>query len=277
MHTLIRKGLLPVAAALITSLTILGPLGGLPAAAQTAPGAISLQRAETIARLRTYIPAGFTLSSTSYNAAQTGQPAQYNLNYVKNGAQQNQSFGIGVSVDATTGMILNYYRQPAVNAFHFPASVSAVQAKALAATWVRRLYGAYSKQVVSAVALALLVTLMGTAYPDVATFPAGEQAANFIPLGVAAYFGILSGVGAIALFGGAVYSWIKSRKSYNLWIALGALIFSVGGVVGSAVGVYQLFYVFQAVGSIVLYRGIALTFPHLVRRGSGVVRRQRPQ
>ncbi|MHB1702496.1 MAG: YcdB/YcdC domain-containing protein, partial [Acidobacteriaceae bacterium] len=147
MHTLIRRGLLPVAAALITSLTILGPLGGLPAAAQTAPGAISLQQAETITRLRTYIPAGFTLSSTSYNAAQTGQPAQYNLNYVKNGAQQDQSFGIGVSVDATTGMILNYYRQPAVNAFHFPASVSAIQAKALAATWVRRLYGTYSKQV----------------------------------------------------------------------------------------------------------------------------------
>ena len=125
--------------------------------------------------------------------------------------------------------------------------------------------------VMSAIAAALLVTLIGAAYPDVATFPAGEQAANFIPLGVAAYFGILSGVGAIALFGGAVYSWIKTRKAYNLWIALGALIFSVGGVVGSAVGVYQLFYVFQAVGSLVLYRGIVLTFPHLVRHGRGVV------
>ena len=147
MHTPIRRALLPVAAALITGFTVVGPLGGLPAAAQTAPGAISLQQAEAIARSRTYIPAGFTLSSTSYNAAQTGQHAQYNLNYAKNGAQPNQPLSIGVSVDATTGMILNYYRQSTMGAFHFPAPVSAVQARALAAAWARRLYGAYSTQV----------------------------------------------------------------------------------------------------------------------------------
>ncbi|MHB1629877.1 MAG: hypothetical protein ACYCVB_16170 [Bacilli bacterium] len=125
--------------------------------------------------------------------------------------------------------------------------------------------------VMSAIAAVLLVTLVSTAYPGVAKFPAGEQAADFIPAGVAAYFGILSGVGALALFGGASYSWIKTRQSYNLWIALGALIFSIGGAVGSAVGIYQLFYVFQAVGSLVLYRGIVLTFPHKIRIGHGAV------
>ena len=123
--------------------------------------------------------------------------------------------------------------------------------------------------VMSAVAAALLVTLASTAYPDVTKFSAGEQAAAFIPVGVAAYFGILSGVGALALFGGAIYSWIKSRQSYNLWIALGALIFSVGGAVGNAVGIYQLFYVFQAAGSLVLYYGIVQTFSRKVRADNG--------
>lgn len=110
------------------------------------------------------------------------------------------------------------------------------------------------------VALAMCYSLAVTPVQAIASIPAGENAQNFVPGGIGAYFGILSGIGALVLFGGAIYSWFRTKKSYNLWIAIGALIFSVGGVVGKYLGVFQLFYVFQAFGSIVLYYGIFASF-----------------
>ncbi len=90
--------------------------------------------------------------------------------------------------------------------------------------------------------------------------PAGEQAQGFVPEGIGIYFALLSGIGAMALFLGALYSWYRSRLSYNLWIALGALVFSMGGAIGKYLGIYQLFYLFQAIGSVVLYYGIVASF-----------------
>ena len=106
------------------------------------------------------------------------------------------------------------------------------------------------------VALAMAVTLVLTPIPDIVRLPPGEKAQGFVPQAVALYFALLSGIGAVAVFGGAVYSFFRTRRAYNLWIALGVLIFSVGGTVGDAVGIYQLFYAFQAAGSVVLYSGI---------------------
>lgn len=106
------------------------------------------------------------------------------------------------------------------------------------------------------VAMAMCYSLAIIPVEGISTIPAGEKAQGFVPNGIGVYFGILSGIGAIALFVGALYSWYRSKKSYNLWIAMGALVFSIGGVVGKYLGVYQLFYVFQAVGSVILYYGI---------------------
>lgn len=106
------------------------------------------------------------------------------------------------------------------------------------------------------VAMAMCYSLAIIPVEGISTIPAGEKAQGFVPNGIDVYFGILSGIGAIALFVGALYSWYRSKKSYNLWIAMGALVFSIGGVVGKYIGVYQLFYVFQAVGSVILYYGI---------------------
>lgn len=118
----------------------------------------------------------------------------------------------------------------------------------------------------SMVALVMVYALLMTPIPAIHTLPAGEKAQGFVPLALAAYFGILSGVGATALFVGALYSYIRTRAAYNLWIALGALLFSAGGAVGEMVGVYELFYVFQAAGSIVLYFGVVKSF---ARDGGG--------
>lgn len=150
MHRRIHRALLPVAAALLTTLTVLGPVGGWPAAAKTDPGAITLKRAELIAKTLTYIPLGFEITSTNYNTAQSGQPASYNLNYsltTAPGQVQANSAYLNVTVDATTGMILNYNRQPQAGIFHDPAAVSPAQAKVIAAAWVKRLYGQYASQV----------------------------------------------------------------------------------------------------------------------------------
>lgn len=114
--------------------------------------------------------------------------------------------------------------------------------------------------VMSLIAVAMLVTLMGTQFPLIDRMPPGEEAQGFVPASIAPYFGLLSGIGATALFIGALYSYWKTRLPFNLWIALGALVFSIGGAVGSMVNVYQLFYVFQAIGSVILYYGIVRSF-----------------
>ena len=110
--------------------------------------------------------------------------------------------------------------------------------------------------VMSLIALAMLVTLAVTPVAHIAAMPAGEMAQGFVPGPIAIYFALLSGIGALAVFVGAIYSFIRSKKAFNLWIALGALLFSVGGTVGNATGIYEMFYFFQALGAIVLYYGI---------------------
>ncbi len=110
--------------------------------------------------------------------------------------------------------------------------------------------------VMSLIALAMLVTLAVTPVLHLATMPAGEKAQNFVPRSVDVFFALLSGIGAIAVFAGAVYSWIRTRRAFNVWIAVGVLLFSIGGAVGKAANIYEMFYLFQALGAMVLYYGI---------------------
>lgn len=116
--------------------------------------------------------------------------------------------------------------------------------------------------VMTLIALVMAVQLAGLALPGIHSFPSGEKAQGFVPpnLVIGLSFAVLSGIGALALFVGALYSYARSRRVYNLWIALGALVFSIGGTVGNAIGVYELFYLFQAIGAIVLYYGIVLSY-----------------
>ncbi|MCY0902776.1 MAG: hypothetical protein OWU32_11420 [Firmicutes bacterium] len=139
----------PAAAALLTALSVFAPVVGASAATKTDAGTITLQQAEAIARSVTYIPPGFTLNSTNFNEDQSGQPAEYSLSYMQTTSQAQYQFNsyLNVSIDATTGMVLNYNRQTQSGSFHFPAAVSPTQAKALAWAWVKRLYGQDASQV----------------------------------------------------------------------------------------------------------------------------------
>lgn len=118
------------------------------------------------------------------------------------------------------------------------------------------------------VAVVMIYSLAVTPVPGIVSMPPGEQAQGFVPKALGVYFAILSGVGAMALFVGALYSWYRSRKNFNLWIAVGALVFSAGGAAGKYLGVFQLFYVFQAIGSILLYYGIYSSFEKPLRSNS---------
>jgi len=145
-----RPVLWPAAAALLTALSVFAPVVGASAATRTDASTITLQQAEAIARSVTYIPAGFTLNSTNFNEAQSGQPAEYSLSYSQTASQAQYQFNsyLNISIDATTGMVLNYYRQPQSGSFHYPAAVSPTQAKAIAWVWVKRLYSQVASQVV---------------------------------------------------------------------------------------------------------------------------------
>ncbi len=114
--------------------------------------------------------------------------------------------------------------------------------------------------VMSLIAIAMLVTLTVTPVVHIAIMPEGEKAQGFVPSQIGLYFALLSGIGALAVFVGAIYSFVRSHMVFNLWIALGALLFSIGGTVGNATGIYEMFYLFQALGAIVLYYGIYTSY-----------------
>lgn len=106
------------------------------------------------------------------------------------------------------------------------------------------------------IAFFMAIALVATPVPLLHSMPAGEKAAGFVPNAIAIYFALLSGIGATAVFVGAIITFVKTRKSFAIWIALGVILFSIGGSLGDQLHVYELFYVFQAIGSIVLYLGI---------------------
>lgn len=69
-------------------------------------------------------------------------------------------------------------------------------------------------------------------------------------------YALLGGLGGLALILGALYSYVRSRQSYNLLIALGGIVFSVADTVGQF-GHGALFFPAQILGMLLLYFGVA--------------------
>jgi hypothetical protein len=63
--------------------------------------------------------------------------------------------------------------------------------------------------------------------------------------------------GSLLILGGAVWSFIRTRAVYNVWIALGTIIFASGGAAAGFLSFPGAFYVAQAVGIVVLYAGVS--------------------
>lgn len=72
---------------------------------------------------------------------------------------------------------------------------------------------------------------------------------------IATGFAVLGGLGATALVLGAVWSWFKTRKAFNLGIAAGGIIFSLGDTL-AAYGVPALFFLAEIVGILAIFLAV---------------------
>ncbi|MFQ6125178.1 MAG: hypothetical protein ACE5R6_11325 [Candidatus Heimdallarchaeota archaeon] len=93
------------------------------------------------------------------------------------------------------------------------------------------------------------IIVAGTAMPD--------SARSFSPL--------LTIPGSIALIGGALYSWIKIRRRFNLYIALGALIVAMSGGI-ARMGITDAIYLGEMIGVTLMYFGFLESDRILKRR-----------
>ncbi len=75
-----------------------------------------------------------------------------------------------------------------------------------------------------------------------------------MPAGVRIISPFLTIPGSIALIGGALYSWRITRRSYNLFIAIGALLVASGGGL-SRFGMEWALYMLELLGVAVMYIG----------------------
>lgn len=126
-------------------------------------------------------------------------------------------------------------------------------------------YGKKYVVVMTLIAMAMIYSLATIQVVNISEVPAGQAAQEFVPKGLSIYFMLLSGIGAMALFLGAVYSWFKTRRNSNLWIAVGALVFSAGGAIEKYMNIHEFFYICQALGAIVLFIGVSSSMSKSVK------------
>jgi hypothetical protein len=112
------------------------------------------------------------------------------------------------------------------------------------------------------VGLAVVVTAWGAVAGHLAAAPlgnpvkAGDQVATLMPSWqVTVGFAVLGSLGAAALVLGALWSWWRSRLAYNLGIAAGGIVFSLGNSL-AALGVPALFFAAEIVGIVALFLAV---------------------
>lgn len=125
-----------------------------------------------------------------------------------------------------------------------------------------------ARKIVADIIMALL--LIASIYAAVSLFTTSIDLSSLthlsgrvLPESVRALSRYLSYTGALVLVGGAIYSavayWRKKthphRVSSNLLIALGVLLPAIGGGIMRAIGNYQLFYMFELLGIIIIFLG----------------------
>lgn len=78
---------------------------------------------------------------------------------------------------------------------------------------------------------------------------------------------ILNSVGGTLLIGGALYSFIRDRtRSYNILIALGGILPSIGGFLLGITGNADVFFEFELGGTVLLFLGFLLSMRYIARR-----------
>ncbi|MCZ7371945.1 MAG: hypothetical protein ABOK23_05910 [Candidatus Methanoperedens sp.] len=105
-----------------------------------------------------------------------------------------------------------------------------------------------------AVVIAVLIVLTLNAQVDTGKLKERTVGGSAMPASVRTISPFLTIPGSIALIGGALYSWYISRRKYNLFIALGALLVASGGGL-SRFGMEWALYLLELFGVAVMYIG----------------------
>lgn len=65
-------------------------------------------------------------------------------------------------------------------------------------------------------------------------------------------------LGSLVILIGATISYLRTRGLYNIWIALGTLVFAAGGASAGLINYSQVFYFTQTAGILLLYAGVTM-------------------
>ena len=105
-------------------------------------------------------------------------------------------------------------------------------------------------------AVVITALIISTLNADVASERLKERivGGSAMPTNVRMISPFLTIPGSIALIGGALYSWYIARRSYNLFIAIGALLVASGGSL-SRFGLEWALYMLELLGVTVMYIG----------------------
>lgn len=105
-----------------------------------------------------------------------------------------------------------------------------------------------------AIVIAVLIILTLNADIDSERLKQNVAGGSAMPAYVRAISPFLTIPGSLALIGGALYSWYLARRSYNLFIAIGALLVASGGALSRA-GIDWALYILELLGAAVMYIG----------------------
>src|SRR3972149_6941418 len=105
-------------------------------------------------------------------------------------------------------------------------------------------------------AVIIAALIISTLNADVASEKLKERTVggSAMPANVRIISPFLTIPGSIALIGGALYSWYMTRRNYNLFIAIGALLVASGGGL-SRFGMEWALYMLELLGVAVMYIG----------------------
>jgi hypothetical protein len=143
--------------------------------------------------------------------------------------------------------------------YYFPAiTLVAVMAAATVYARFHRIVAHVYMAYVAILSLALLISLI-PAEVNLELLLASDVTVGgeAMPPEVRRYSFWLSGIGGIVLLGSAIWSWWKTRLAGNLYIALGALVMSMGGGLAK-MGWTHFLALSELLGIVILFYGVIL-------------------
>lgn len=119
-------------------------------------------------------------------------------------------------------------------------------------------FGKIMLGVVALLATWVVVATLLTAGPTPAVLTV-ESMAKAPTAAIKLPFVIQNILASLVIFGGAILSYVRTRGVYNIYIALGTLVFASGGAAAGLLAFPGAFYFTQTAGMILLYAGVALS------------------